>query len=230
MQSIHWWAEPWWVNLLIAVPFIVFFFWRRKALQIPGNVLLFAGTFAVAFGFVEGCVVVYLRGALGTLPGIGGTISDVARLSSSVYQQAYTIDQFPKSLMTIESVREAATMIMLVSVAVLAGRRWHERWAMFLWTFALWDLSYYLSLRITTGWPTSLSNLDVLFLIPVPWLAQVWFPILVSVLTALAALAGTLSAASLRSTNEAVSAGTSKFRILFQQEPRWNLPDHRDSI
>jgi len=164
------------------------------------------------------------------LPGIGGTISNVARLSSSVYQQAYTIDEFPKSLMTVETVREVATMIMLLSVAVLAARGWRERWAIFLWTFALWDLSYYLSLRITTGWPTSLTNLDVLFLIPVPWLAQVWFPILVSVLTALAALAGSMSAASLRPTNELSSAGTSKFRSLFQQGARWNLLDHRDSI
>src|SRR5581483_8157010 len=192
MHTPRCWAEPWWVNLLVLVPFVVFFYGRRKPLELSGEVLFFAGCFAVAFGFVEGSVVVYLRGALGMLPGIGGTLADVARLSSSVYQQAYTIDQFPKSLMAVETVREAATMVMLISVAWLSGRRWRDRWAMFLWTFALWDMTYYASLRLTTGWPGSLNDLDVLFLIPVPWIARVWFPLLISGLTALAVVIGTL--------------------------------------
>lgn len=190
MQSIRWWAEPWWVNLFILVPILGFYFWRRKPLEISGRTLGFAGAFAIAFGFVEGAVVVYLRGALGMLPGVSGTLADVARLSSSVYQQAYTIDQFPKSLMRVEMIREAATIIMLLSVAGLAGRSLRQRWAMFLWMFALWDLNYYLALRATVGWPVSLTDMDVLFLIPVPWLAQVWFPVAVSGLTVLAAVAG----------------------------------------
>ena len=192
MQSLRWWAEPWWVNLLALVPFVMFFYGRRNPLNLSGKVLFFAGCFAVAFGYVEGSVVVYLRGALGMLPGIGGTLADVTRLSSSVYQQAYTIDQFPKSLMKVETVREAATMVMLISVAWLSGRRWPDRWAMFLFTFALWDLSYYASLRITIGWPVSLQDVDVLFLIPVPWIARVWFPLLISGLTTLAVVIGSL--------------------------------------
>ena len=187
---MHWWADPWWVNLLALVPFLVFFYWRRKPLEISGKLLFFAGCFAVAFGFVEASVVVYLRGALGVLPGIGGTLADVARLSSSLYQQSYTLDQFPKSLMAVETVREAATMLMLASVAFLSASRWRDRWAVFLWSFALWDITYYASLRITTGWPMSLNDLDVLFLIPVPWTARVWFPVLVSGLTALAVVLG----------------------------------------
>ncbi len=192
MQSIRWFAQPLWVNLLIFVPFLAFHFWRRKPLEVTVPTLVFSGAFALAFGFVEGSVVVYLRGALGMLPGIGGTLADVARLSSSVYQQAYSIDQFPRSLMIVETLREGATMVMLIAIAALTGRRFRERWAMFLWMFALWDITYYLTLRTTTGWPLSLTDLDVLFLIPVPWLAQVWFPILVSGLTALAVLAGSV--------------------------------------
>jgi hypothetical protein len=199
MQSIKWWAEPWWVNLLIFVPFLAFYFWRRKPLEIGGRPLFFAGLFALAFGFVEASVVVYLRGALGMLPGVGGTLADVSRLSSSVYQQAYTIDQFPRSLMAIETLREAGTIVMLVCVAGLAARRFRERWAMFLWTFAIWDMTYYLALRFTVGWPASLTDLDVLFLIPVPWLAQVWFPLLVSGLTVLAVGGGSLLSGMVRS-------------------------------
>ena len=76
-------------------------------------------------------------------------------------------------------------MIMLTMVALLAASTRRERWAAFLWAFAFWDLSYYVGLWTTIRWPTSFLYLDVLFLIPVPWIAQVWFPLLVSLLTML---------------------------------------------
>ena len=71
-------------------------------------------------------------------------------------------------------------MVMLISVALLAARNAKERWACFLWAFAAWDLTYYAGLWATLGWPASLLSLDLLFLIPVPWVSQVWFPVLVS--------------------------------------------------
>ena len=91
--------------------------------------------------------------------------------------------RFPHTLLTIEMVREAATIVMLVSIALLTGVRPIEQWAVFQWTFAIWDISYYAGLWATVRWPTSLKDLDILFLIPVPWLAQVWYPLLVSSLT-----------------------------------------------
>jgi hypothetical protein len=87
--------------------------------------------------------------------------------------------------LTVEVLREAATILMLASVALLAATKAPERCAVFLWTFALWDVSYYAGLWATIRWPTSLNDLDLLFLIPVPWVAQVWFPLLVSALTLL---------------------------------------------
>jgi hypothetical protein len=92
----------------------------------------------------------------------------------------------PKSFLTVEIVREAATIIMLISVALLTVSAARERWAIFLWAFAVWDVFYYVGLRATVGWPSSLLTPDVLFLIPVPWFSQVWFPILVSALTLVA--------------------------------------------
>jgi hypothetical protein len=79
--------------------------------------------------------------------------------------------------------REAATIIMLVVIAYLVGSSWLERGVFFLWTFAFWDLFYYVSLYILIKWPSSLKTIDVLFLIPVPWIAPVWFPIGVSSMT-----------------------------------------------
>jgi hypothetical protein len=79
-------------------------------------------------------------------------------------------------------------MIMLVAVSLLSATSRRERCAAFLWTFAAWDICYYAALWGTVGWPPSLSAPDVLFLIPVPWLAPVWFPLLVSTLVMTAVL------------------------------------------
>ena len=77
-------------------------------------------------------------------------------------------------------------MLMLLCTALLAAPRARERWAAFLWAFAIWDITYYAGLWATVRWPTSLKETDILFLIPVPWVAQVWYPLVVSVLTLLA--------------------------------------------
>jgi len=185
MDSFQLWAKPWWVNLLILIPLIAFFEWRKKELLLPRLQLLLLAAFAMAFGFVEASVVAYLRAATGLLPGYAGTLRDVQRSASEFYKQAEAIHSFPQSLLTLELLREGATIAMLVSVAFLSAAKARERWAAFLWAFAIWDLSYYAALWATVRWPGSLRDLDVLFLIPEPWLAQIWFPVLVSSLTVL---------------------------------------------
>ena len=174
-------AQPWWVNLLLAVPFISFYFWQREGLAISKWVLIISGLFGAAFGFIEASVVIYLRAAVGLLPGYGGTLSDVADLSANIYQQAQILKELPRSLLVVEFFREAATMVVLLGAAFLSVRSLRERWAIFLWTFAIWDIFYYIGLWATVQWPSSLLTPDVLFLIPVPWFSQVWFPVLVSV-------------------------------------------------
>lgn len=124
--------------------------------------------FGIAMAHFEGVVVVYLRKALGMLDSESNKES---------------IEKIPKRFLNIEMTREAATIIMLIVIAYLAGTTWIERGVFFLWTFAFWDIFYYLSLYIVIKWPPSLKAIDVLFLIPVPWIAPVWFPIGVSSLT-----------------------------------------------
>lgn len=186
MQDFHALAQPWWVNLLALVPFLAWTVWRRKGLVVSRQQLIWLAVFASAFGFVESAVVIYLRAATGLLPGYRGTLSDVRRSSAEAYKQEESISEFPESLLTIEVIREAATMVMLTTLALLAGTKLRERCAIFLWTFAVWDISYYAGLWATVRWPASLKDLDVLFLIPVPWISQVWFPILTGVLTLVA--------------------------------------------
>jgi hypothetical protein len=124
--------------------------------------------FGIAMAHLEGVVVVYLRKALGMLDSESNKES---------------IEKFPERYLKIEMTREAATIIMLVVIAYLVSGSWLERGVLFLWTFAFWDLFYYLSLYILIKWPPKLTTLDVLFLIPKPWIAPVWFPIGVSGLT-----------------------------------------------
>lgn len=176
-------AHPLWVNLLILIPVIAFIAWRKDGLQIGRRPLLLIAVFALAFGFVEAAVVVYLRAATGLLPGYQGTLTDVQRSAGEFYKQAEALRSFPQSLLTIEVLREAATMVMLAAVALVSATRARERLAAFLWAFAIWDIAYYVFLWATVRWPGSPGDLDVVFLIPVPWLAAVWFPILISTLT-----------------------------------------------
>jgi hypothetical protein len=181
-------AQPWWVNLLLLVPPLAWFSWRRGGVSVTVRQLVISGVFAASFGFLEAVVVVYLRAAVGLLPGYQGTLSDVIRMSGDVYQQSQAINQIPKSLLTLEVLREASTILMLLSVALLTAATSRGRAAVFLWTFAIWDIVYYATLWATVRWPLSLSDPDILFLIPVPWLSPVWFPLLVSALAVAAVL------------------------------------------
>ena len=124
--------------------------------------------FGIAMAHLEGVVVVYLRKALGILDTESNKVS---------------VGKFPKRFLNIEISREVATIVMLVTIALLVGETWLEKGIFFLWTFAFWDLFYYLSLYILIKWPPTFKTIDVLFLIPVPWIAPVWFPISVSTLT-----------------------------------------------
>lgn len=132
--------------------------------------LFLLAIFGIAMAHLEGVVVVYLRKVLGLLD------SDSNKVS---------IGKFPKRYINIEMTREAATIVMLVIIALLAGTTLTEKGVFFLWTFAFWDLFYYLSLYILIKWPPTLTTIDVLFLIPRPWIAPVWFPVGVSSLTIL---------------------------------------------
>jgi len=126
--------------------------------------------FGIAMAHLEGAVVVYLRKSLGMLD------SDSNKES---------VGKIPDRFLKIEKSREAATIIMLVVIAVLTGTTWIEKGVFFLWTFAFWDLFYYLSLYILIRWPPKLTSIDVLFLIPKPWIAPVWFPVSISLMTIL---------------------------------------------
>jgi hypothetical protein len=130
--------------------------------------------YALAMGYLEAVVVYYIRYAI-------GDVHATASVASSI------ILRFPWG---IEMTREVATLVMLATVALLAGRDWRERAAALLWAFGIWDATYYLGLEILAQWPSSIVTQDVYFLLPVPWGGPVWVPLLADAL--MAVLAGWL--------------------------------------
>jgi hypothetical protein len=129
--------------------------WRR--------LLPWITAFAVAMGFLESAVVVYLR--------------------ALYYPDGFAFPLVPMEprLVLTELLREAATLVMLVAPGALLTPRRMERFAWFCWSFAVWDLFYYVFLKLLLGWPGSLLTWDVLFLLPTIWVGPVLAPCMVSI-------------------------------------------------
>ncbi|MDQ3141674.1 MAG: hypothetical protein M3Q56_05440 [Bacteroidota bacterium] len=127
------------------------------------NTLFWLTVFSIAMGYLETSVVVYLR--------------------KIYYPAGFNFPLVPivPQIAVTELLREAATIIMLAAISILAGKNKLEKFSFFFYCFAIWDLFYYLFLKILLAWPVSLLSWDILFLIPTPWLGPVLAPCLVSI-------------------------------------------------
>jgi len=116
--------------------------------------------FAIAMAWLESATVYYLRVLVGRL-------------------DPYQPNPLPihDALGSVELVREAATLVMLLTVGMLAGRTWQTRLGYSAIAFGVWDIFYYVFLKVIYDWPKSLFDWDILFLLPLPW----WGPVLAPV-------------------------------------------------
>ena len=126
--------------------------------------LLWVGLFAIAMAYVESAVVVYIR----RIYGISDLIID--------------IPPFDPVVAPIEVGRELATLIMLLAVGWAVGKSLQSRISYTFIIFGVWDIFYYIWLRLFIGWPISLFSPDILFLIPLPWWGPVIAPVLIACL------------------------------------------------
>ena len=140
---------------------------RKQPLKGDLNLPALLSAFAIAMGYLEAVVVVYIRKILDIVP-------------PPLDLTSQTLAQLPDWLITTEQSREAATIIMLVALAALVGRSWRQKLGPFLFTFGVWDIFYYVSLKALINWPATLTTQDCLFLIPQPWYAPVWVPVVIS--------------------------------------------------
>jgi hypothetical protein len=134
--------------------------------------------FAAAFGYVEAAVVVYLRRATGMAPGLDYPAIFAAR-QAPFHSAGIFAEIRRQGVLSLELGREIATLLLLLGAAWASGRTCAERLGIFGYTFAVWDLSYYLYLKIWIDFPRSLAATDIYFLVPIAWYGPVWFPVLV---------------------------------------------------
>ncbi len=119
----------------------------------------------ISFAFIEAAVVIYIR--------------------YNFYSHGFSfpLNSFiPYSIFKVEYCREFATMLLLFSSSYLIAKNRKEWFAYFFMLFGIWDIFYYLFLKIFLNWPQSFADWDLLFLIPVNWIGPVWAPILVSII------------------------------------------------
>jgi len=134
------------------------------------KILLWGFLFSVSMAYLESAVVVYLR---------------------EIYYPkgfSFPLQEITPFILIIEIGREIATIIMLFAVSYFMSKNKRKLFAFFSFNFGMWDIWYYIWLKLLLDWPQSLLTWDVLFLIPVPWIAPVLAPILVSVSLIIASL------------------------------------------
>ncbi|MCX6296119.1 MAG: hypothetical protein NTX97_08630, partial [Bacteroidetes bacterium] len=124
--------------------------------------IIWLSIFSVAMGYLESSVVVYLR--------------------KIYYPEGFRFPLTPVSqdIAITEFWREVATITMLISTGIIAGKNSAQRFAFFIFSFAIWDIFYYVFLKLLLGWPESFFTWDILFLIPVPWVGPVMAPCIIS--------------------------------------------------
>jgi hypothetical protein len=126
---------------------------------------LIAVAFGIAMAWLEAATVYYLRVLVDRV-------------------EPYQVNPLPMQgvIGGVELVREAATLVMLLTVGMLAARTWRARLGYTAVAFGVWDIFYYVFLRIICGWPRSVFDWDVLFLLPLPWWGPVLAPMSIALL------------------------------------------------
>ncbi len=128
------------------------------------NLLIWITLFSISMAFLESSVVVYLR--------------------ELMYPEGFS---FPLAtieghLAVTEILREVSTLLMLVSIAFIAGKTFSRTLAWFVYSFAIWDIFYYVFLKLLIDWPSSLLEWDILFLLPVTWTGPVISPLILCIM------------------------------------------------
>lgn len=126
-------------------------------------------TFSIAFAWVEGSVVIYLR-----------EIYFKGSFNFPIVLEWKNGELIVDVLMRVEFVREIATILMLVAVGCAAGKNTLQKFCFFMIAFGVWDIFYYIWLWTMVSWPDSIMTWDLLFFIPVPWVGPVLTPLLIA--------------------------------------------------
>lgn len=84
------------------------------------------------------------------------------------------------SLIVLERLREASTIIILGMVSFLAAKNFRQAFGAFLIAFSLWDIFYYVFLKVLINWPETVFDIDIYFLLPYVWVGPVITALVIS--------------------------------------------------
>ena len=173
--------------------------------------------FAIAMAWLEAASVFYIRALVDRV-------------------EPYQPNPLPMhgALGNVELCREGATLVMIATLGLLAGRTWRRRAGYAALAFGAWDIFYYVFLRLISGWPRTILDWDILFLLPLPW----WGPVLAPVSIALVMIVwGTLTtqsndddAGGARWASALAAIGIVLALGVFMTDAWLALPDGRDAI
>ena len=172
--------------------------------------------FAIAMAWVESASVFYIRMLVDRI-------------------EPYQADPLPIGgvLGTVELWREAATLVMLATLGMLAGRTWRRRAGYAALAFGIWDVFYYVFLRLMCDWPRTLLDWDILFLLPLPWWGPVLAPVSIALLMILWGTLATQSderAADARWVWAPAGVGIVLALAVFMIDAWKALPNGRDAV
>jgi hypothetical protein len=172
--------------------------------------------FAIAMAWVEAASVLYIRALVGRI-------------------EPYQANPLPinGALGNVELWREAATLVMLATLGLLAGRTWRRRAGYAALAFGVWDIFYYVFLWLISGWPKTLLDWDILFLLPLPWWGPVLAPVTIAVVMVVWGTLVTQSdepAADARWTGALAGVGIVLALAVFMTDAWLALPDGRDAV
>jgi hypothetical protein len=138
-----------------------------ESLKTTIKTFLIAVVFSIAFGYIEAALVVYLR--------------QIFHPDGFTFPMTvFGIDALSRRILLTEIGREVATIVLIFTGAWLFGRNRQQRFAYFMIIFAVWDIFYYVWLKVLLDWPASIMDWDILFLMPVTWASPVLYPVLIS--------------------------------------------------
>ena len=139
-----------------------------ESLKTTFKTLLIVVVLSIAFGYIEAAVVVYLR--------------EIFHPNGFTFPMTvFGIDSISKRILLTEIGREASTIVLIFTGAWLSGHNRRQQVAYFLIIFAVWDIFYYVWLKVLLDWPASIMDWDILFLIPCTWASQGLYPVLISI-------------------------------------------------
>ena len=172
--------------------------------------------FAIAMAWVEAASVFYIRALVDRI-------------------EPYQATPLPidAALGYVELWREASTLVMIATLGMLAGSTWRRRAGYAALAFGAWDIFYYVFLRLMSGWPRTLLDWDILFLLPLPW----WGPVIAPVSIALLMILwGTIATQSRETSADGRwawalgSAGIALALAVFMSDAWQALPNGRDAV